>query len=332
MHVPRLFRPGLAAWPLAILITVAGCGGGGVATAPVPAPGTTAPALPASGTFAATNSVALAAVPQTNGALAVALPAAGPYSGTMSIPAPSGGVAGTTFALTLASSTDAFGGVPTLTSAARIAQARHTDALTGHAVLFYLALASSAEYDAANAPGFVINGPAGLPAANYYAAFYSPLQSSLGWQLDFEGPATVSGSTLTFAAPNPATPIQLHPFVLYTLAVYAASSSAPAPTPAPAASPIAPPAPPAAFTLSAPSLSLLATGATATATITDPTGYTGAYGAASSNSAVATAAVSGSTVTVTAVAAGTATITVNDAQARTAGIAVTVTTTNVPVH
>ncbi len=334
MHVTRSFRLCPAPWHAALVLAAAvaaGCGGGATSTTPIASAGPTAPPLPAEGAFSAIGTTSLATAPQTNGTIAVALPSAGPYSGTLSLSAPATIPSGTTLAIALASSNAALGaGVPAL--ALLRTTSRSVQSVAPHSTLFYMNVASSTTFTAPNAPGFTFTVPSGLPSASYYLALYNPLEASLGWQLGFEGPATVGATSLVFAAPNPATPVTFSANVPYSLAVYAVSAQAAAPTPAPATTPAAPPAPPIAFTLSTTAVSLLAPGASATSTIADPSGYTGSYGANSSNASVATATVNGTTVTVTAVAAGSATITVSDAQARTATIAVQVTTTTLPVQ
>lgn len=331
MNVLRLIRPGLAALSALVVAVTAGCGGSGVSSTPVAASNPGAPVLPSEGIFSALSTFPLALAAPANGALAIPLPAAGPYGGTLMLPTPATIPAGTTLALSIASSSTAVSASAPVLERARSAAQRSTQSIADTSVLFYLGIAASNAFSAPNAPGFTFTVPAQLPAANYYLALYDPLTPSLGWQLGFEGPATVGASMLTFAGPSPAAPITLAPDTVYALAVYAASTSAAPPTPAPAASPVAP-ATPAPFVLSSTALSLLAAGATAAVTIQDPTGYTGSYAAASSNAAVASVTISGTTLAITGVAAGTATITVSDAQARTATIAVQVTITTLPVR
>ncbi|HEX5274760.1 MAG TPA: hypothetical protein VFW34_05735 [Candidatus Rubrimentiphilum sp.] len=77
-----------------------------------------------------------------------------------------------------------------------------------------------------------------LQNVTYYLALYDPQRPSLGWQQKFAGPATVSGTTLTFTAAY-----TFNRYQQYWLAIYAASPQAPPPTPAPTISPLASPSP-----------------------------------------------------------------------------------------
>lgn len=311
---------------------VAGCGPGfnGPPVTITTNPNATAPAIPAGSSFSAAQSVIVSQP------TAVPLPTGGGYGGSISVPTPSGTApaGGVTLAEQLSSS-PIYTGLPSLALARQTESARSALSV-GVTPLVYFAIASSATITFPDAPAIALTVPSAaiVPDVAYYLALYDLLRPSLGWQLGFEGPASISGTLLIFAAPSPAVPFTLTAQVPDYFALYAVSVLAPTPTPAPVASttPAPTPTPLAALSVAPTSLSLLAAGATATATLTDPSSYSGGYTVASSASSVATATISGKTITVTAVAAGTATITVSDTNARTASISVSVTTTTLPLQ
>jgi hypothetical protein len=309
---------------------VAGCGGSSVATTPLATP-TAPPYTPTA--FTASSATALSS---TTLASAIPLPTGNGFGGSLSFASPSNLPANAVLAETISGTAGSLGpAVPALSIDRIPASERRALATNAQlSVVMYLQLAASATLTFPNAPSFVITAPpAGLPnSAVFYLALYDPLRASLSWQLGFEGPATVNGGQLTFAAPSPANPFTLTAYVTDVLAVYAVSPNVAPPTPAPSTSAAPAPSPPAPFTLAQTSLALTAAGQTAATSIVDGSGYAGAYFATSSAPAVVTAAVSGTTLTITGVAAGTATITVNDAQARTATVTVQVTTTTLPIQ
>jgi hypothetical protein len=95
--------------------------------------------------------------------------------------------------------------------------------------------------DPPNAPvTLTVQVPAAVFLQNvtYYLALYDPQRPSLGWQQKFAGPATVSGTTLTFTGAY-----TFNRYEQYWLGIYAVSPQAPPPTPAPAISPVASPSP-----------------------------------------------------------------------------------------
>lgn len=73
---------------------------------------------------------------------------------------------------------------------------------------------------------------------NYYLALYDPQRPSLGWQQKFAGPATVSGTTLTFTSAY-----SFNRYEQYWLAIFAVNPQAAQPTAAPTISPLVSPSP-----------------------------------------------------------------------------------------
>jgi len=108
----------------------------------------------------------------------------------------------------------------------------------GNAVaLLYYDLYWSSPITFLSTPGFAVSVPPIeiIPFVSYYLALYDPTRPSLGWQYGFEGPATISGSTLTFAGSS--SPFSFAPNLNYWFAVIAIAQSFPGPTPAPSIAP-----------------------------------------------------------------------------------------------
>lgn len=105
-----------------------------------------------------------------------------------------------------------------------------------------------------------------LPGVAYYAALYDPQRPSLGWQQGFAGPATVSGTSLTFNSSY-----TFNRFEQYWIAIYAQTQGKP--SPAPSVSPLLTPSPsPAALTSLQANLTLSCSGTPcATGPIAPPT-------------------------------------------------------------
>lgn len=222
-------------------------------------------------------------------------------------------------------------------------------------VVAYLYILFNQDVMLSQAPSFSFTLPSAdvVSGAKYYLALYNPNVPSLGWQLGFEGPGTVSGNAVTFTGASGSTYFQA--WTAYYLGLYAVPATQAAPTPAPVTQPtqaptVAPsalptgmptptpvptaapnPTPTPAFEVLPSSLSFSGTGLTQTFSAID-LGYTGTYTASSSDDKVATVTVSGSTFTVQSVGAGTATITVSESNGKTATCTVTVTTTTIPIQ
>ncbi|HTJ28821.1 MAG TPA: hypothetical protein VMA36_21885 [Candidatus Limnocylindria bacterium] len=204
---------------------------------PVAQPTYGPPSTPVS-TFSVTSSSTLPATAAgASTAIPVALPTGAPVTGQLGFTAPAAGIGASvslaeTFTNAIPSSITPF-------SPARAPQGtRRTASLFGSQVEGYIQIVSSATLTFSATPSLTLTYPSGaLPTgAQFYVAYLDPLNPSLGWQDGFAGPATQSGTTLTFA------PVQ-HAFTLTanlpaSFAVYAIAATAAGPTPAPSASPI----------------------------------------------------------------------------------------------
>ena len=220
-------------------LAVVNCGGG-ANTTPVGSQATPPPTpipIPSSApvTVVQQQPVVLLAAGVTSTPVAVALPTAAGFAPTMLLPLPQ---TATTTQLTVLVSNVTPSSAPPL-SLARFVQAhRRTAALpTGAAMLLYTEIYSTAALTLPTAPGFSFTIPSAdvFANANYYLALYDPTRPSLGWQYRFEGPATVTGSTLAFA-PNRA-PFTLAGSLNYYFALYVIPQASVQPTPAPSVSP-----------------------------------------------------------------------------------------------
>jgi hypothetical protein len=218
---------------------VAACGGGNFVQVPVSRPTSTPTpiAIPSSSPVTVVQQTTVALPAATAGAtpLPVALPTAAGFAPTMVLPLPQ---TATNAQLTALVSNAAPTSLPPLSLKRFTQTVRHTVALpTGAAVLLYTEIYSTATLTLPTAPGFTFAIPAAdvFTGANYYLALYDPTRPSLGWQYDFEGPATVTNSTLTFAA-NPS-PFTLTGSIAYYFALYVIPQGNSQPTPAPSVSP-----------------------------------------------------------------------------------------------
>jgi hypothetical protein len=190
--------------------------------------------------------------------VAVTLPEAAGFATTMLFPLP---LTATNAQVTEGVSNAGFLSMPAL-GLVRLEEAgRHVAALPRDAVaLLYIEIYSTVTIALPTAPSFIVVLPAAyiFAGANYYIALYDPTRPSLGWQYDFEGPATVTNTTLTFAA-NPA-PFTFTGRIIYFFTLYAIPKGSVQPTPAPSTSPTSIPtqAPPTATPTTTPSPSPVA--------------------------------------------------------------------------
>lgn len=162
----------------------------------------------------------------------VALPTAAGFAPTMFLPLPQ---TATNTLLTVGVSNVAFSFLPPLSLKRFVV---HRAALpTDAAVLLYLVIYSNTTLVLPDAPAFTIVIPSAnvFPDANYYLAFYDPSRPSLGWQYGFEGPGTVSGTTVTFA--SNLSPFMFHEEVSYYFALFVIPQNSAQPTPAPSTAP-----------------------------------------------------------------------------------------------
>ena len=361
----------LIACASALGIAAVGCGGGGNVTpkpvtsataspTPTPTPTPTPIPLPSQTPYVVQ---AVATLPpatpvpagQTPAPVPVALPTGGPVSGSMDIATSGSAISpGTQIATQLTNTAPA--GLPGLTTLVRTHYSSGS-AQGGAAisVIAYLNVLFNEDVLLSQAPSFKFSLSSSyvFPGASYYLAMYNPNLPALGWQLGFEGPGTVTGSTVTFTGGSSS--IYFQAWTSYYLGLYAVPASAATPTPAPSATPtmaptVAPsalptgmptptptpspapnPTPTPGFELVPSTLTFNGTGLTQTFSAID-FGYSGAYTATSSDSKIATVSVSGSTFTVTSAGAGTATITVSESNGKTATCTVIVTTTTIPIN
>jgi hypothetical protein len=238
---------GAAVLSAALLVA---CGGGGGSS------GSSIPGTPP----VATN--APAGAPQSFSASdAIAIPTAAPGAATVTVPLPSdpGGASANaslpsngsippdaTVAATLSSSGDA--SLPAL-STGRSVNGRAVRVDSTKDVVAYLRMQFSADVSLPQAPAFSFTVPRVLPTAGvtYWLAFLDPLRTAAGWQLGFEGPATVTAATtrngagtqLAFASNGK--PISFTANEAYYFVVYAVSATTATPTPVPSSVPSNPP-------------------------------------------------------------------------------------------
>lgn len=339
----------LLPFALALLALVAACGGGGggnfVGPTAAPSGSPTAPPIPSASPFSVATAAALPAITpppagQTPQPVPVAVPTtASGISGTFALPvANASAIPANTQAIVTLSNQIPTGAPTTFLRRAQIVKPMSSNL----APILFLQVAFSGGVSLANQPAVSFTLPSNqiVSGASYYVALYDPTRPSLGWELGFEGPGTISGSTVSFT--GGAGSFNFAPFYAYVFALYAQSASAPTPTPPPTPSPTPVPTPtpsPGAsptpipspgFAVSPSSISLFGTGATQTITASGSPPYL----AFSSDENVVTVSPpnGNSPFTATAVAAGSAQITIVDSSGKQAIIPVTVTTVTVPVQ
>ncbi|HET9028865.1 MAG TPA: hypothetical protein VFN49_01700 [Candidatus Aquilonibacter sp.] len=339
----------LLPFAVALLALVAACGGGGGGTfvGPTAAPSgsPTAPPIPSASPFAVSTAVALPTITpppagQTPQPVPVTVPttAAG-VSGTFALPVANANAipANTQAIVTLSNQ------IPAGAPASFVRRAQTVRPMASNlAPILFLQVAFSGGVSLANQPAVSFTLPSNqiVSGASYYVALYDPTRPSLGWELGFEGPGAVSGSTVSFTGGSGS--FNFAPFYAYIFALYAQSASAPTPTPPPTPSPTPVPTPtptPGAtptpipspgFGVTPTSIALYGAGATQTITATGSAPY---FAFTSDANVVTVSPPNGnSPFTATAVGAGTAQITIVDSTGKQAIIPVTVTTVTVPVQ
>ena len=346
----QFFRPASVVVFVMCCGLVAGCSGGsGSAPAapatPVPSatptPAATAvpaPVLPAQNAYSASQAVAISVPSAAPGASAppitVPLPAGLPagYGGQIGLTS-SGAVVPASTVVQTKVSNSAPAGLPALGLGRAIRSIREPrDTGTSGTAVEFVTLVFTNQVSLATQPSFSFTLPAGftaVPAIQYYVAQFDPLRDFLGWQRGYEGPGTVSGTTVTFA-PGAQTTIFYANQPVY-FALYVISTAAATPTPAPVSSPKPAPAPlsaqPAALEFTA------STDAPQTIVLSDASAsYAGPYAVTSNDATVASATIAGKTVTVTPAAAGFTTVVVSTNDGRQILIPVGVTTTGTSVQ
>ena len=207
-------------------LAVAACGGGSSNSVSP----STSPTSSGSSPFVVETTVPV----NSNGTLTLPLNAQA-FTGTLQLTGVTSSVtSGVTVDLTIESSLPP--GFPVLQSIARTVAGRAAvTALASPASLLYIEPIFSATVSGTGG-SIVLTVPSSslVAGANYYVAFFDPSATSLGWQTDFAGPASVSGNVLTFALTSPVTFVSR---TTYALTVYAISSGAAQPTPVPTALP-----------------------------------------------------------------------------------------------
>ena len=194
--------------------TVPGGGGGGL---PTPTPASTLP--PSS-----SGSVTTSTTQSQTGSFG---PVTGGYSGTITVP-PANVV--TTISATFTTTQPS--GPPALASLRRRPQNIGASPITPIA---YLTVSAPATVTFPQAPSFTIVFPFAVTAAvgsTSYVAVYDPTKPANGWTT-IEGPATASGSTLTFNGTfnGAIAPLTLSAGVTYTFVLFTLQSALPTPTP-----------------------------------------------------------------------------------------------------
>jgi hypothetical protein len=207
---------------------------------PGPLPTPTPVVVPTAAPFTSSTSQPLPAITpappgQTPQPIPLAVGSAGGFSATLTIDVDDASAIapGTTLASTLTNQAVAPGPL----AVRRQPKAIHPDILLAVAHTF------SNDLTAAKQPSHSYVLPANeiVAGSNYWLAFYDPTQPQLGWQLGYEGPATVSRTTLSFTG-SPGS-FTFHGGQTYYYAVYALSIAAATPSPAPTPSPTPHPTP-----------------------------------------------------------------------------------------
>ena len=228
------------------------CGGGGGSSASAPGGGlppvATNPPAGSPQSFSASDAVAIPAAAPGAATVPVALPS-DPSGASASAALPANGStipADATIAATYSTSPDS--SLPAL-AVSRSTQGRTVREDTKKDVVAYLKMQFSADVTLPQAPAFSFVVPRTLPATGvtYWLAFLDPLRTAAGWQLGFEGPATVTATTahgnaatqLAFASNGQ--PITFVANQKYYFAVIGVSTVAATPTPVPSSVPSNPP-------------------------------------------------------------------------------------------
>ena len=238
---------------LVSIATLAACGGGSVGqpqATPNPTPTPTVAPIPSQSPY---TSTAVQVVPNVSPA-ASGQPAATPAP----VPLPTGG--GVTPVLELPASeyagdeqitavlqNTAPSSIPALNLKRAPAAVRHVLSTDSEVSILFLELFWGSPDTLVSQPGFTFTLPQAdiVSGVGYYLAFYDPTRPSLGWQYDYEGPASVSGTKLTFTGGSSAFTIQADVAYWYTLIAVPTSATQPTPAPstAPSTAPTASPPP-----------------------------------------------------------------------------------------
>lgn len=232
LAMTRLFGTALG---LACLSAMVACGKGSTLP-PAPVSTATPVAIVSSAPVSVATQVPVVLPASSSGAtpMPVPLPTAAGFTPAMQLPLPN---LATNAQLTVAVSNVQPAGIPTLSLGRAVQSKRTARSLGDSTVLLFTKLFFSSTVALPSAPGFTFDCPPAdiIGSASYYIAFYDPTRPSLGWQLAFEGPATIAGAHVSFA-PNPAT-LTFAANVAYYFALIAIPQSVSQPTAAPSVAP-----------------------------------------------------------------------------------------------
>jgi hypothetical protein len=233
---------------ISILAACGGGGGGGSSVSPGVLQGTPVPtATPTTGTQGFSNSNAVAIPQAAPGAVTVPVALSSDATGASAnaaLPAAASVPTDTTIAVTYASTGDS--SLPPLSVRRKSNSARtvRDGGVTKNAIA-YLRVQFSADVTLPQAPGFTFTVPGTLTTTgvNYWLALYDPMRAAAGWQEGFEGPATVSNTTVNgktvtqFAFASNGQPVTFAANQVYYFVVFAIVANAPTPTPVPSTVP-----------------------------------------------------------------------------------------------
>jgi hypothetical protein len=267
--------------------------------------------------------------------VSAALPSSHGVSGALTLPAPTSTTTATLTETIQNFPPPAEDGVPALSSRRVPAGTRQSVAQLPHSTILYIRLIADQVIRLPNSPTFSLTLPSNLlvPGASYYVASYNDAQQPNDWNLSWEGPGTVSGSTIAFTT-NGLGAFTFAAGVKYWFALVA--TGVPIPTPTPTPTPTATPTPtPGPFGALPAGVAFTNVGQAATIAVSDDPGL--GVTATSANTAVAAVSPASATtngsgaasVTITSGAtAGATTVTIRDSLGRTAAVTVSVTLTN----
>jgi subtilisin family serine protease len=194
------------------------CGGGGGGGGSPISPATVTPTTPTPTPTQTTSSMVIPAAGGTLTLFTASTGGSGGYAGSVTVPAPSTGAGAT---LTSGVQTTLPAGLPALQSGARRPLA--------DTPLLYVSLSVSTNVAFPTSPSFQIVLPSSAASGVQYYLAECIANACSSWQLAAIGPATVSGSTLSFAATNNS--VFLTAGVTYWFVLYTAPTSTPTPTP-----------------------------------------------------------------------------------------------------
>ena len=216
----------------AAIVVLSGCGGGGSSSSP----GVVPPAVGTEAVFSVTQTAVIAATPGS-AATTIVLPSGSSFSGTVTFPAPLAPVTGT-LTLTVQNVAPAADGVPPLAFGRTAQGSRATRGSSPNVTLIYIRLVASQVIQLPHGPTYSLTvGAADLvPGATYDVAAFDDAAHPRDWDLTWEGPATLSGTTLTFSTAGSAA-FTFAAGAKYWFALVALGAPVATPSPEPSASP-----------------------------------------------------------------------------------------------